>query len=308
MGGKSDGPSGPDPKETIPLQSYYNKDDYRFMTRANNPNIVTDDYVTRYVGDPGSPDFRQESHLVGTARDIKGATDQASLNRANVAKDISGQLGDRLGSPVDYSQFREHGEIGDPNQFRQEAQDAALGFSTDRLDERFGQQKQALDVKLRSQGLQPGDEAYDDAMKNQAFSENDAYAQARAAAYGEGRAESELGFGQQIDRARFDSATRGQQVQEELQRRGWSINEINALLSGTAIGDPSTSFQGSNNMGSTDVLGAYGQQYDADLNRYNARQQQRQGLFSGIGTIVGGMFGGPAGAAAGGAAGSYIGG
>jgi hypothetical protein len=44
-----------------------------------------------------------------------------------------------------------------------------------RLDPRFEQESQALDVRLRSQGLNPGDEAYDAQMGNFDRSKTDAY-------------------------------------------------------------------------------------------------------------------------------------
>jgi hypothetical protein len=82
--------------------------------------------------------------------------------------------------------------------WRQQAQDAAYGRSTSRLDPQFQQREQELLVRLRNQGLSPGDQAYDAAMANFSRERGDAYEQARLGSTLEGRAEADQYFGQQL--------------------------------------------------------------------------------------------------------------
>lgn len=81
---------------------------------------------------------------------------------------------------------------------RQKAEDASYGRSTSRLDPQFQQREQALQTKLRNQGLQQGDQAYDAAMGNFGRSRNDAYEQARMGATSEGRTEAGQNYGQAL--------------------------------------------------------------------------------------------------------------
>ena len=135
-----------------------------------------------------------------------------------------------------------------------------------------------------------GDEAYDDAMRNFGMTETDAYAGAREDSLRQGRDESQLAYSQQMGQADYQNQLRNQQIQENLQRRGWSINEINSLLSGTSIGLPSSgNYNPQGGMGRTDLLGANQLSYQANLDSFNAKQQQKQGLFGGM-TDIAGMF------------------
>lgn len=166
----------------------------------------------------------------------------------------------------------------DPTGHRQTAEDAAYQRATSRLDPQFESQQQALTTRLRNQGLSPGDQAYDAAMANFDRSRADAYEQARLGAVAEGRAEDQLLFGQQLSahqqnvgqqgqlfgqalqgsglrnqqqQQEYDQAQqsaqlanqlRTQQMQEDLYKRGYSLQEVERLLAGQGItGGPPTS-------------------------------------------------------------------
>ena len=190
---------------------------------------------------------------------------------------------DDLGTPVDYSKFAEMGQLEDYNARRDNAETASYDRFASRLDPQFEQAQQKMEIQLNNQGLVAGDEAFDDAMGNFNRNKTDAYAAALNDSIRAGREESQLGFQQNLASADFQNALRNQQINEELQRRGWSINEINALLNGTSVSLPSSNtYNASNAMGTTDVLGSEQLSYDAGLDRFNAKQQQKQGLFGGI--------------------------
>jgi hypothetical protein len=70
-------------------------------------------------------------------------------------------------------------------------------------------------------------------------------------------------------------------------QRGMSLNEMNALLSGTQVGMPQMpTFNTSAPAGQVNYSGAGGQQYNAAMNNYNAQQQKQQGLFGGLGSLA----------------------
>jgi hypothetical protein len=289
--GKS-GPSAPPPaQQTAAQQQQFNQDDYRFQTRANNPNVYTPLGRITYSGSPGSTNYRQNITLNDVPALTFGNTQQAGANRSGVAEHISSQLMGQLQDPVDYSNFQDFGQLGDYDQRRQDAEDAAYGRATSRLDPQWDNQMENIDVQLRGQGLVPGDEAYDDAMQNFLRGRTDAYSAAQQDAVRQGREESNLAFNQQRGTADYNNALRTQQINEELQRRGWSINEINALLNGTNVGLPAANnYNPSGGMGRTDLLGGQNLAYQASLDQYNARQQQQQGLFGGITDVASFFF------------------
>jgi len=105
------------------------------------------------------------------------------------------RAGESMKDGADFGQFGEGNNLEfDPTQLRQRAEDAAYGRETSRLDPQFSQRSNDMEVKLRNQGLRPGDEAYDRAAGNFDRSRNDAYEQARMGAVGTGRQESQQAY------------------------------------------------------------------------------------------------------------------
>lgn len=161
------------------------------------------------------------------------------------------------------------------DQYRQEAEDANFARSSKRLDSRFGQGQNDIEVKLAGQGLAPGDEAYDRAMSNFNDSKNDAYSSAQNDAILMGGQEASRNFGmdlsaggqryaEELGAGNFRNNARGQaygeqasnfdrnynnstmeqnnanslrtgRINEEQARRQSSLNEMNAVLSGQQV-------------------------------------------------------------------------
>lgn len=75
---------------------------------------------------------------------------------------------------------------GDMGTGRQSVEDALYQRATSRLDPQWGDRAAGFEAKLYNQGLRPGDEAYDKAMRDLEFARTDAYQAARNAATAEG--------------------------------------------------------------------------------------------------------------------------
>ena len=176
-------------------------------------------------------------------------------NRADVASSLTARMGQEFGSPMDWSNLSPMGEvvgerdIGDPNMYRQMATDSMYNKATSRLDPAFAQKREAMEIKLRNQGIGPEDEAYRTQMRDLGFQETDAYENALWGSVNAGRDESNAMFNQMAQRSNqgFNQATqasqyanqiRQQQITEEIQKRGFSLNEINALMSGQQVQTP----------------------------------------------------------------------
>ena len=164
---------------------------------------------------------------------------------------------------------------------RQAAEDAAYQKAANRLNPQFEQEQAALLSRLRNQGLAAGDAAYDSAMANFSTGKNDAYEQARLGASAEGRSEADLAyqqlankyginqsanqqlydqymgglsfdnaaqqqqFAQNVQQNQIANALRTQNINEDVDARQFSLNELERLLAGQQIsgGPPSTGGQ-----------------------------------------------------------------
>jgi hypothetical protein len=200
--------------------------------------------------------------------------------------------------------------------------------------------QQQLEQQLANQGITPGSEAYH--MAQQQLSDNQARERWNAMAAGgaeqqrmqqmllqqQGQAFGQAGTAQQqqnaalqaqqagdITGANFQNQLRLQQISEEAQRRGMTLNEMIGVMEGQQVATPQMpGFIGASAGQAPNLVGAANAQYQQGLDAYNASQMQQQGQNAGIsglfglgGSILGGMYGGPAGASIGGSLGSGIG-
>lgn len=266
-------------------QNQFNRGDFRFQTRGNNPNIFNPMASVRYFGAPGDPDYRQVTTLNPQAQSAFNSQMNVLQNRSDIASDISRNRLTHLRNPLQLQGLQDFGSVGNYDARRQAAEDAVYNKAKSRLDPAWSQRQTQMEIKLANQGLQAGDEAYDAAMANFLRSRNDAYSIARNNALVAGRQESDSAFKQMMGKAEYDSSLRDQQISEAMQRRGWALNEVNSLLSGNAINLPQTR-PAASNMQNTN-LGAFQRNaLEANIANYNAQQQQRQAWMQGIGSMA----------------------
>lgn len=112
---------------------------------------------------------------------------------------------------------------------------------------------------------------------------------AQQQAFGQGLGQEQQAFGQQQASANYQNQLRQQEVAEAMQQRGFSLNEINALLSGQQVQMPNFGPGGGGGGGNAqapDYMGALQSQYGADLNRSNANAAQSQQWMQGAGALA----------------------
>lgn len=204
---------------------------------------------------------------------------------------------------------------------RNRAEDAIYQRASSRLDPRFQQQEGDIRAKLYNQGLREGDSAWQREMDNFGRTKEDAYQTAMNEAIMGGGQEASREFGMDTTRrnmmtgemtqqANFGNAAQGQQlgqniqagayntqqrqqaITEEMQRRGFSLNEINALISGQQVGMPGMpSFTNAAASQGVQSLNAAQMTGQANLDAFNAEQAAMQGMMSGVGSMAGGFMG-----------------
>lgn len=219
----------------------------------------------------------------------------------------------------------------DPSQrYRQDAEDAIYGQFERRMEPQMENQMAALDTQLRNQGLRPGTEAYDYQMQQLRQSQGDQRtgaqyqatmgagqeaqrmlgmdASTRAQEFGERGAQGQFAnqatgqqygmasqeFGQNLQTSNYQNQIRQQQMAEEMMRRGWTLNEVNAILTGQQVQNPNMpTFNTASKSETPQYMRAAESGYQADLDAFNAEQAAVQGMMSGIGGMASGFMPGP---------------
>ncbi len=188
-------------------------------------------------------------------------------------------------------------QVNPSQRYYNEAGDALMSQYNARMEPKQQRETAALETQLRNRGFNPGDQGYDQALADMRQSQGDQNSQAAFQAaqlagqegsrmYGmdmgaRQQQMDELGFGNQAtgqqygmdtQSANYQNTLRQQQISEAMQQRGFSLNEINALISGQQVGMPSMpGFQGAGRAAGVDYSGAAQNQYQADQNAANAQ-------------------------------------
>lgn len=323
MGGKSQ----PNLQDLASVQGDVNDQVVRNQTYANRPTQYTPWGYTSWdpntFRDPSSGEtVTRWEQTMGLTPELQSILDKQTAvmgGRTDMAGALTQRMMGEFGAPINWdglgpmgyvpqAQFTlPEGDVGNPYETRQRAEDAVYNSAVSRLQPRFESNREATEVKLRNQGLRPGDAAWDSQMKALSDQENDAYNQAMWSAVGEGRDESgqmfgqlmgrnqnnfnqaltsnAQNFGQSVQGSNMATQIRQQQLTEAMQRRGFSLNEINALLSGQQVQAPQ--------MPNFSQAGAAqpAPVYQAGVDQANMNAAQQQSLWSGIGSLAGAGMG-----------------
>ena len=319
MGGKST----PDFGNVAASQGEENQAVVRDQLYANRPDQYTPWGYTKWESnpylDPATNEmtsrWTQTQGLSPEAQEMYNQQMAIGVGKGDVAGSLVGRMGSEFGTPMDWSglspmggvpesQFtRPTGDVGDPNEFRQRAEDSMYQKAQSRLSPQYDAKRQELETKLRNQGLNPEDAAYKAQMQGLGQQETDAYDQAMWGATAAGRNESDSMFGQQLQRgdqafgqnqaanqqnygqmmqgSAYANQIRQQQMTEEMQKRGFSLNEINALLSGQQVQNPQMPNFNTAQAATPAPI------YQGAVDSSNAKQAGQQAAISGITGLAG---------------------
>lgn len=249
------------------------------QTQANRPNQITPFGEVHWEQDPQG-NWTQTTSLAPDQQAALDAQMGIQRGKSELAQGMLDRTKGEFGQPMDWTQFGDYQKmLGDPDAARKTASDAMYGRATSRLDPQFAQQQTALVSQLRNQGLKPGDKAYDTAMQNFQQGKNDAYTQAQYSA--------DIGGGQEAERtqnmgaasAGFNNSVRQSQIAEQMQKRGFSLNEINAILNGQQVNLPTApGFTNAGKSQAVDYSGAAQNQYSAAQDAASVHNQAIQNM------------------------------
>jgi hypothetical protein len=240
-------PAAPDPAATTAAAAKTNRETAitQFGLNAINQRDPYGSLQFNQIGTwaDGTPRFEAVQSLA--------PEEQRALDLSRQAQDIYGQAGVQQLQSV-----RER--LATPLSLNNEAVESRLmELGSRRLNPVLAERRNAMDTRLRQQGLMPGTQAYDVAMRSIGEAENDAYNQLLLTG-------------------------RGQAINEILTERASPLNEAAALLTGQQVQAPSFVNTPQTSVAPTDYMQAEAMRQASLNNAFNARNQSYNTQLSGM--------------------------
>lgn len=298
-GGKGKAPPPPDYAGAAAQQAQASKEISNQQTWANRPTQNTPwgstSWNTSAGVDPGSGQaITQWTQNETLNPNLQGALDSqisATRGRSDLAAGFQGRVQDDYSKPFDYSglpaQQGATTQTTDAPAFaaqREQYTNAAF----DQMRPEHQRQEASTRTMLANQGLTPGSAAYNTELERL----GGVQAQERWNAVNQGGIEQQR-MNQQMMSQQQQAFGQGgtvhqQAVAEEMQKRGMSLNEMNALMTGQQVGAPQMpSFMGAQAGQVPNYLGAATAQGQYNLNAAQMKNEGNAGLWGGLGQLAG---------------------
>jgi hypothetical protein len=156
-----------------------------------------------------------------------------------------------------------------------------------RLEPSLARARTSAETNLINQGLRPGTEAYDNAIRSLGEQETDQRTQAVLQGINLDTAANAQGYNQALQSGQFGNTAQQQALAQAIQGRQMPLNEITALMSGSQIQNPQfQAYQGANvapapTFAATQAQGAF------DANAYNQRVATQNANTAGLYSLGG---------------------
>lgn len=294
MGKSVKAPPSPDFTGAAQAQGQANLASGLQSAQLSNPNINSP-YGTQTVTYDGTiPTVTQQ--LTPTGQQTVNQQQQADLGLATLANQQTGSVGNILNTPFGFggqpqSQLDLSGVAKAPINGGTTAQDAIMS----RLQPQLDRQRTSTETGLINQGLRPGSEAYDNAIKDLGQQENDQRTQAALQGLNLDMSANQQGFNQALQGGQFGNTAVNQQLAQALQLRDQPLNEISGLMSGSQIQNPQFAAYQGQNVAPAPVMQGVQNQASWDQNLYNQQVAQQNSGLSGLFGLGGSILGGPLG-------------
>lgn len=302
-------PAAPDYTGAAEAQAASSREVTEQQTWANRPTQITPFGTQSWTSTPSYDPttgqtlnrWTQTTTLDPDSQAALDAQQQLQAQRSGLAESMYDRVASEYGAnPPDYSNYEALGStpqamsFGGGAKYSQDAADAIYGQFQARNEPQFERAQNAKRTQLYNMGLREGDEAFDNAMGDLSQQQQDARQQAQyQATIGAGQeaarmqgmdiAAGQAQYGQQMSSANYQNQLRQQQIAEDMQRRGYSLNEINAILTGQQVGMPNMpSFNQAQRSEATQYNQAAQSQGQYNLDAFNAQQAGTTGALTGL--------------------------
>jgi hypothetical protein len=264
LGPAPSAPAAPDYRAAAQETAAGNLDAARAATAANRVNQVTPYGNLNYTisgQDPyGNPTWTATTSLSDVGQQLLNNQNAASLGLGGTINAALGRVQSTMGEEFNPNLPSTGFDPG------QSYQDAYM----QRLAPQLEQSRESMQARLANQGVAPGTQAYENAMRQQAQRENDLLLGATTQGFG---------VGSQANQQAFNQA---------MTKYNMPLNTLSALRSGSQVQNPSfvNSAQQATT-GGADILGAAQMGYNAQMGDFNAKQAAQQSMNQGLMGLAG---------------------
>jgi hypothetical protein len=264
LGPAPSAPAAPDYRAAAQETAAGNLDAARAATAANRVNQVTPygnlDYTISGQDPYGNPTWTATTSLSDVGQQLLNNQNQASLGLGGTINAALGRVQSTMGQEFNPN-LPSTGF--NPGQSYQEAY-------MERLRPQLEQSRESTQARLANQGVVPGTQAYENAMRQQSQRENDLLLGATTQGFGVGSQANQQAFNQ------------------EMTKYNMPLNTLSALRSGSQVQNPT--FVNSAAQATTsgaDILGASQMGYNAQMGDFNAKQAAQQNFNQGLMGLAG---------------------
>jgi hypothetical protein len=259
LGPAPSAPAAPDYRAAAQETAQGNLDAARVATAANRVNQVTPygnlDYTQSGTDPYGNPTWTATTSLSDVGQQLLNNQNQTSLGLGSTINSALGRVQSTMGQEFNPNLPSTGMNPG------QSYQDAYM----QRLQPQINQARESTQANLRNQGVVPGTQAYENAMRQQSMKENDLLLGATTQGFGTGLQANQQAYNQAMTNYNMP------------------LNTLSALRSGSQVQNPTfvNSAQQATTSGA-DILGATQMGYNAQMGDFNAKQAAQQNLNSGL--------------------------
>lgn len=293
--GKPSPPPPPDYAAAAKAQGVANQQAAQQTAVLSNPNIISP-YGTQTVtydvagGYGGTPQPTITQTLTPEAQAALSAQQGVQRSLADLAQQGIGTVQGVMGKPFQYqgpgiqTSLDMSGVPKAPVAPGTTGQQAIMA----RLQPQLEMRSNALRQNLANQGITPGSEAWNNAMREESQSQNDLLSQAALQGIGLDTAAQQNAYNQALQSAQFGNTAAAQALQQQLGLYNVPLNQITALMSGSQIQAPQfQQYTGGGQIGAAPLAQAAANQGNYNTAAYNAQMQGYGGLLGGLGSIAG---------------------
>jgi hypothetical protein len=284
-------PPAPDYRGAAVEQGAANLESARATAKLSNPNTYTP-YGTQLVSYDGDvPTIRQT--LTPTAQRTLEAQQGVQLSLANLGQkgaDTASSVLDKpfsFGGPAVQTSLDTSQIAKMPVNAGMTGQEAIMS----RLNPSLARQRTSTETNLINQGLRPGTEAYDNAIRALGEQETDARTQAVLQGLNLDIGANAQGFNQAVQSGQFGNTAIQQALAQAIQQRQMPLNEITALMSGSQIQNPQFGAYTGATVAPPPIYQATAQKGIFDSNAYNQQVAEANAQTAGMYSLGGAALG-----------------
>jgi hypothetical protein len=275
-GGKGKAPPPPDYAGMAREQSAANRQAAIASAVLSNPNMRTPTGTRRisYAKDPTTGEFTPTitDELTPEAQQAFEAQQRVDLALSNLGERSVGRVEDVMGKGFQYGgpNIQTSLNLSDVAKMPVNAGMTGQQAMMARLNPQIEQNRESTRQNLANQGITPGSEAWNNAMREQQQGENDMYSQAALQGINADIAANAQGFNQAVQAGQFANTAGEQDYLRQLGLYNLPLNQVASLMGNAQIQMPQFQGYSGQNIEAAPIFAAGQAQDQANMARYNA--------------------------------------